>query len=160
VRKPGEHTWVDKLPLKLRFHRSKLYISAVPPIIIGMFVGCMSAVMGIGGGFVIVPAMIYLLRVPTSVVVGTSLFQIVFVAAFATILHAVQNRTVDVVLAAVLMAGGVIGAQFGTLAGDRLRGEQMRMLLAVLVLIVAGRMAYDLVTVPSDLYSLAIPLGG
>jgi uncharacterized membrane protein YfcA len=160
VRKPGEHSWVDKLPFKLRFHRSKLYISAVPPIIIGTFVGCMSAVMGIGGGFVIVPAMIYLLRVPTSVVVGTSLFQIVFVAAFATILHAVQNRTVDVVLAVVLMAGGVIGAQFGTLAGDRLRGEQMRMLLAVLVLIVAGRMAYDLVSVPSDLYSLAIPLGG
>jgi uncharacterized membrane protein YfcA len=123
-------------------------------MVIGMFVGFVSAIMGIGGGFILIPAMIYLLRMPTGVVVGTSLFQIVFTAAFATILHAVQNRTVDIVLAAILLAGGVIGAQFGTLAGERLRGEQMRLLLGVLVLIVAVRMGYDLVVTPSDLYSL------
>ena len=129
ARKSGQHSWVDRLPFKMRFHRSKLYISVLPPIIIGMFIGFMSAIMGIGGGFVMIPAMIYLLRVPTGVVIGTSLFQIVFVAAFATILHAVQNKTVDVVLAAILMAGGVIGAQFGTIAGERLKSEHMRVLL-------------------------------
>ena len=120
----------------------------------------MSAIMGIGGGFVMIPAMIYLLRVPTGVVIGTSLFQIVFVAAFATILHAVQNKTVDVVLAAILMAGGVIGAQFGTIAGERLKNEQMRVLLAALVLIIAGRMGYDLVTAPADLFSLSTAVRG
>ncbi len=153
-RKSGQHNWIDGLPFKMRFQRSKLYISAVPPMVIGMFVGFMSAIMGIGGGFILIPAMIYLLRMPTGVVVGTSLFQIVFTAAFATILHAVQNRTVDIVLAAILLAGGVIGAQFGTAAGERLRGEQIRILLGVLVLIVAVRMGYDLVTTPDDLYSL------
>jgi uncharacterized membrane protein YfcA len=125
-----------------------------------MFIGFMSAIMGIGGGFVMIPAMIYLLRVPTGVVIGTSLFQIVFVAAFATILHAVQNKTVDVVLAAILMAGGVIGAQFGTIAGERLKNEQMRILLAALVLIIAGRMGYDLVTAPADLFSLSTAVRG
>ena len=160
ARRSGQHTWVDRLPLKMRFHRSKLYISVLPPIIIGMFIGFMSAIMGIGGGFVMIPAMIYLLRVPTGVVIGTSLFQIVFVAAFATILHAVQNKTVDVVLAAILMAGGVIGAQFGIIAGERLKTEHMRVLLAALVLIIAGRMAYDLVTTPADLFSLSSPSGG
>ena len=160
ARRSGQHTWVDRLPLKMRFHRSKLYISVLPPIIIGMFIGFMSAIMGIGGGFVMIPAMIYLLRVPTGVVFGTSLFQIVFVAAFATILHAVQNKTVDVVLAAILMAGGVIGAQFGIIAGERLKNEHMRVLLAALVLIIAGRMAYDLVTTPADLFSLSSPAGG
>ena len=160
ARRSGQHTWVDRLPLKMRFHRSKLYISVLPPIIIGMFIGFMSAIMGIGGGFVMIPAMIYLLRVPTGVVIGTSLFQIVFVAAFATILHAVQNKTVDVVLAAILMAGGVIGAQFGIIAGERLKNEHMRVLLAALVLIIAGRMAYDLVTTPADLFSLSSPQAG
>jgi uncharacterized protein len=160
ARRSGQHTWVDRLPFKMRFHRSKLYISVLPPIIIGMFIGFMSAIMGIGGGFVMIPAMIYLLRVPTSVVIGTSLFQIVFVAAFATILHAVQNKTVDVVLAAILVAGGVIGAQFGIIAGERLKTEHMRVLLALLVLIIAGRMAYDLVTTPADLFSLSSPSGG
>ena len=160
ARRSGQHTWVDRLPFKMRFHRSKLYISVLPPIIIGMFIGFMSAIMGIGGGFVMIPAMIYLLRVPTGVVIGTSLFQIVFVAAFATILHAVQNKTVDVVLAAILVAGGVIGAQFGIIAGERLKTEHMRVLLAALVLIIAGRMAYDLVTTPADLFSLSSPSGG
>jgi uncharacterized membrane protein YfcA len=158
-RKSGGHNWVDRLPFKMRFQRSKLYISAVPPMIIGMFVSFLSAIMGIGGGFILIPAMIYLLRMPTGVVVGTSLFQIVFVAAFATILHAIQNKTVDIVLAAILLSGGVIGAQFGTMASDRLKGEQLRILLGVVVLIVAVRMGYDLVVTPGDLYSLAPPKG-
>lgn len=153
LRKSGQHTLVDKLPFKLRFPRSKLYISVLPPAIVGMFVGVMAAIMGVGGGFVVIPAMIYLLRMPTSVVVGTSLFQIVFVAALATVLHAVQNGSVDVVLAALLIAGGVFGAQFGSMAGSRLKGEHMRLLLAVLVLIVAARMAYDLVATPDELFS-------
>lgn len=155
TRKSGQHSWVDGLPLKMRFHRSKLYISAIPPAVIGMFIGFLAAIMGIGGGFVMIPAMIYLLRMPTSVVVGTSLFQIVFVAAFAVLLHAVQNRTVDIVLALLLITGGVLGAQFGTLSGERLRGEQMRILLAGLVLIVAVRMAVDLVITPNELFSFS-----
>lgn len=159
-RQSGQHSWVDGLPLKMRFNRSKLYISAVPPCTIGMFVGFISALMGIGGGFIIIPAMIYLLRMPTAVVVGTSLFQIVFVAAFATILHAVQNKSVDIVLAAILIVGGVIGAQFGTVAGEKLRGEQLRALLGLLVLIVAARMAYDLVAMPFELFSLGSTTGG
>jgi len=153
-RKSGQHSWVDRLPFKMRFQRSKLYISAVPPMVIGMFIGFMSAIMGIGGGFIYIPAMIYILRMPTSVVVGTSLFQIVFVAAFATLLHAWQNQTVDIVLAAILLVGGVVGAQFGTIASEKLRGDHMQVLLGVLVLIVAARMGYDLVVTPNELFSL------
>ncbi|MEQ1669683.1 MAG: sulfite exporter TauE/SafE family protein [Hyphomicrobium sp.] len=160
TRKSGQHSWVDGLPLKMRFHRSKLYISAVPPAVIGMFIGFLAAIMGIGGGFVMIPAMIYLLRMPASVVVGTSLFQIVFVAAFAVLLHAVQNRTVDIVLALLLISGGVLGAQFGALSGEKLRGEQMRILLAGLVLIVAVRMAVDLVVTPEELFSFSGVQGG
>jgi uncharacterized protein len=160
LRKSGQHSWIDGLPLKMRFNRSKLYISTVPPIIIGMFVSFMSAIMGIGGGFILIPAMIYLLRMPTGVVVGTSLFQIVFVAAFAIILHAVQNKTVDIVLAAILISGGVVGAQFGTAAGEKLRNEHLRILLGIVVLIVAARMAVDLVTTPADLYSIGSLTGG
>ena len=159
-RKSGEHTWIDGLPFKMRFHRSKLYVSIIPPLVIGTFVGFMSAIMGIGGGFVLIPAMTYLLRMPTSVVVGTSLFQIVFVAAVATVLHAVQNQTVDVVLAVLLIVGGVVGAQFGSVAGQKLRGEQMRVLLAILVLTVSIRLAYDLVVMPAEIYSLGSTVGG
>lgn len=155
ARRSGQHSWVDGLPLKMRFQRSKLYISAVPPAVIGMFVGFLAAIMGIGGGFVMIPAMIYLLRMPASVVVGTSLFQIVFVAAFAVLLQAVQNHTVDIVLAALLIAGGVLGAQFGTLSGQRLRVELMRTLLAALVLLVAIRISVDLVVTPDELYSFS-----
>ncbi len=160
TRKSGQHSWVDGLPLKMRFHRSKLYISAIPPAVIGMFIGFLAAIMGVGGGFVMIPAMIYLLRMPASVVVGTSLFQIVFVAAFATLLHALQNRTVDIILALMLITGGVLGAQFGAMSGERLRGEQMRILLAALVLIVAIRMAVDLVVMPDELYSFSGLQGG
>lgn len=152
-RRSGQHNWVDGLPLKMRFTRSKLYISAIPPIVIGTFIGFLAALMGIGGGFVMIPAMIYLLRMPTAVVVGTSLFQIVFVAAFAVFLHAVQNRTVDIVLAMLLITGGVLGAQFGSMAGEKLRGEQMRIMLAALVVIVAMRIAFDLVVMPGELFS-------
>jgi uncharacterized protein len=152
-RRSGQHNWLDGLPLKMRFNRSKLYMSAVPPAVIGMFIGFLAAIMGIGGGFVMIPAMIYLLRMPTAVVAGTALFQIVFVAASATLLHAFENKTVDVVLATMLITGGVIGAQFGTASGEKMRGEQLRALLAALVLIVAVRMAYDLVVTPAELYS-------
>lgn len=154
-RRSGQHNWVDGLPLKMRFTRSKLYISAIPPAVIGMFVGFLAALMGVGGGFVMIPAMIYLLRMPTAVVVGTSLFQIVFVAAFAVLLHALQNRTVDIVLAMMLIGGGVLGAQFGSIAGEKLRGEQMRVMLAALVVIVALRIAFDLVVMPGELFSFS-----
>jgi uncharacterized membrane protein YfcA len=126
---------------------------------IGAFVGFMAAIMGVGGGFVMVPAMIYLLRVPTSVVIGTSLFQIVFVMAATTVLQALQNKTVDVVLAVVLIVGGVVGAQFGVVAGRRLKGEQLRFLLAALVMLVCLRMAWDLVAPPSEIYSIGPLLG-
>jgi hypothetical protein len=159
-RKTGQHSWVHGLPFKMRFHRSKLYISAVPPALIGAFVGFMAALMGVGGGFVMVPAMIYLLRVPTSVVIGTSLFQIVFVMSATTVLQAIQNKTVDVVLALLLIVGGVVGAQFGVVAGGRLKGEQLRFLLAALVLLVCIRIGWDLVATPGEIYSIGPVLGG
>ncbi len=159
ARKTGQHSWVHGLPFKMRFHRSKLYISAVPPALIGAFVGFMAAIMGVGGGFVLVPAMIYLLRVPTSVVVGTSLFQIVFVMAATTLLQAVQNQTVDVVLALLLIVGGVVGAQVGAIAGGRLKGEQLRFLLAGLVLLVCLRIGWDLVAKPTEIYSIGPVIG-
>ena len=148
------------LPFKMRFHRSKLYISALPPLAIGVFIGFLAGVMGVGGGFILVPAMIYLLKMPTNVVVGTSLFQIVFVTAATTILHATQNKTVDIVLAALLMVGGVIGAQFGATVGARLKAEELRFLLAALVLAMSLRLAYSLVTTPSELYSILSATGG
>lgn len=159
-RRPGQHSWIHGLPFKMRFHRSKLYISAIPPLLIGAFVGFLGAIMGVGGGFVMVPAMIYLLRVPTNVVVGTSLFQIVFVTAATTIMHATQNHTVDIVLAMLLMIGGVIGAQFGAVAGEKLKGEQLRALLAGLVLLVCFRIAYGLVVTPNELFSIGGVIGG
>jgi len=156
----SRHNWIHGLPLKMRFKRSKLYISAIPPLMIGMFVGFLAAIMGVGGGFIMVPAMIYLLRVPTSVVVGTSLFQIVFVISVTTVLHATHNQNVDAVLALLLMVGGVIGAQLGVRAGEKLRGEQLRALLAALVLAVCLRMAYGLIAVPGEIYSVASVIGG
>jgi len=160
ARRPGQHGWIHGLPFKMRFHRSKLYISAIPPLMIGAFVGFLSAIMGVGGGFIMVPAMIYLLRVPTNVVVGTSLFQIVFVTAVTTVMHATTNQTVDIVLAMLLMIGGVIGAQFGAVAGEKLKGEQLRFLLAGLVLLVCMRIAWDLIAPPAELYSLSTLVGG
>lgn len=152
-RQRGHQGWIHALPWKVRFHRSKLYLSMVPPLAIGAFVGLLSAVMGVGGGFVMVPAMIYLMRMPTNVVIGTSLFQIGCVTALTTILHATSNHNVDVVLALLLMVGAVTGAEFGAQAGQRLRGEQLRFLLAGLVLMVSLRIAWDLVTPPAEIYS-------
>ncbi|MGF1620368.1 MAG: sulfite exporter TauE/SafE family protein [Rhodomicrobiaceae bacterium] len=158
ARRPGQHSWMHGLPFKLRFNRSKLYISAIPPLAIGFAVGLLSGILGIGGGFIMVPAMIYLLRVPTKVVIGTSLFQIIFVAGFTTILHAAANYAVDLLLASILMVGGVIGAQFGASAGQKLKGEQLRALLAILVLSVSMRLIMDLVVPPSERFSLDVPI--
>ena len=155
-RKLHQHHWMHGLPFKMRFRKSKLYISALLPVMIGFIVGILAAIMGVGGGFIMVPAMIYLLGMPTSVVVGTSLFQIIFVAAYTTVVQAVTNQTVDLMLALLLMIGGVAGAQYGARAGQRLRGEQLRAMLAVLVLLVALRLAYALFVVPDELYSVTI----
>ena len=154
-RKPGQHNWIHGLPLKLRFPRSRLYISAIPPLVIGWVAGLLTAFLGVGGGFIMVPAMIYLLRMPTNVVIGTSMFQIIFVTAVVTVLHATLNHTLDVVLALILAAGGVMGGQFGFRAGQKLRGEQLRLLLGAMVLAVALRLLFDLVLKPSELYSIA-----
>jgi uncharacterized membrane protein YfcA len=158
ARRPGQHSWMHGLPFKLRFNRSKLYISAIPPLAIGFSVGLLSGILGVGGGFIMVPAMIYLLRVPTKVVIGTSLFQIIFVAGFTTILHAAANYAVDLLLAFILMVGGVIGAQFGASAGQKLKGEQLRALLAILVLSVSMRLIMDLVVPPSERFTLDVPI--
>ncbi len=149
-----QHNWLHGLPLKMRFRRSRLYISALLPLGIGFFVGVLAAIMGVGGGFLMVPAMIYLLGMPTSVVVGTSLFQIIFVTANVTFLQAVNNQTVDVVLALLLLTGAVIGAQLGTKASGRLRGEELRGLLALMVLAVCAKIGFDLVATPDDLFSI------
>ena len=157
--KAHHHNWMHGLPFKMRFRKSRLYISALLPIGVGFLVGVLAAIMGVGGGFVMVPAMIYLLGMPTSVVVGTSLFQIIFVTANVTILQAVNNQTVDVVLALLLMIGGVIGAQFGAKFGARLQGEHLRGLLALIVLIVCAKLSYDLVAAPAELYTLGGSVG-
>ena len=149
-----KRTWIHALPLKMRFRVSGLYISAIPPVLVGIVVGILAAIMGVGGGFVMVPAMIYLLGMPTKVVVGTSLFQIIFVTAFTTMLHATTNYTVDMVLAVLLLVGGVIGAQFGTIIGAKLKAEQLRILLALMVLLVCAKLAFDLIVQPSELFSL------
>ena len=156
--KRHHHYWVHGLPFKMRFRRSRLYISVLLPLSVGFLVGVLAAIMGVGGGFFMVPAMIYLLGMPTSVVAGTSLFQIAFVTANVTFLQAVTNQTVDVVLAMLLVVGAVIGAQFGARAGTRLRGAYFRGLLALLVLAVGAKLAFDLIAVPADLYSLGAVL--
>jgi uncharacterized membrane protein YfcA len=155
-RKLHQHTWVHGLPLKMRFRRSKLYISALLPFTVGFVVGVLAAIMGVGGGFVMVPAMIYLLGMPTNVVIGTSLFQIIFVTANVTFLQAYANQTVDVVLALMLLSGAVIGAQFGARAGAKLHGEELRGLLALMVLAVCGKLFFDLLVTPSDVYSIGV----
>ena len=149
-----KHLWVHKWPLKLRFRTSGLYISVIPPILVGLSVGVLAAIMGVGGGFIMVPAMIYILGMPTKVVVGTSLFQIIFVTAFTTFMHATTNHSVDVALALMLIFGGVVGAQIGTSIGLRMKGEQLRVLLALLVIAVCAKLALDLLLQPAELYSL------
>jgi uncharacterized membrane protein YfcA len=153
-RLPGKHLWIHGLPFKQRFPASRLYISVIPPLAIGFAVGALSSVLGVGGGFIVVPAMIYFLRMPTNVVMGTSLVQIILVTAATTVLQSVNNHAVDVMLALLLIAGGVIGAQLGVRAASRLRGEQLRALLAVVVLGVGAKLLIDLVSRPADLYSV------
>ncbi len=160
-RKPGarpvrrKHNWIHSLPLKMKFRTSGLYISIIPPLVVGVLVGILAAIMGVGGGFIMVPAMIYLLGMPTKVVVGTSLFQIIFVTGFTTLMHATTNQTVDLALAVVLLIGGVLGAQIGTQIGSKMKAEQLRILLALLVLAVCGKLALELLLQPTELYSLA-----
>lgn len=154
-RRAHRHLMVHRLPLKIRFTESRLYISALVPLAAGAVVGVLAAVLGVGGAFVMIPAMIYLIGMPTRVVVGTSLLQVACVTALTTFLHAYNNRTVDIVLALLLIVGGVVGAQLGARAGSVLRGEQLRVLFALLVLAVCARLAWDLVAEPADLYSLA-----
>jgi uncharacterized membrane protein YfcA len=155
ARKP--RTWIHGLAFKMRFRTSGLYISVIPPLLVGFFVGILAAIMGVGGGFIMVPAMIYLLGMPTKVVVGTSLFQIIFVTGFATLMHATTNFTVDMVLAVLLLVGGVVGAQIGTRLGTYLNAEQLRILLAIMVLAVCGKLAFDLLVMPAELYTLGRP---
>lgn len=160
LKKSGQHNWIHRLPLKMRFRASKLFVSAIPVLALGTGIGFLSSIMGVGGGFIMIPALIYLLKVPTNVVVGTSLFQIIIISAYTTIVHATTNQTVDIVLAFVLMVGGVAGAQYGAKAGQKLRGEQLRALLALLVLAVALRLGFDLFVRPPDIYSLTGIDGG
>ncbi|QIE47580.1 sulfite exporter TauE/SafE family protein [Pseudohalocynthiibacter aestuariivivens] len=157
--KRKKHSWIHKLPFKMRFRTSGLYISVIPPLLVGVAVGVLAAIMGVGGGFIMVPAMIYLLGMPTKVVVGTSLFQIIFVTAFTTMLHATTNYTVDVVLAVLLLVGGVIGAQIGTVIGTRMKAEQLRILLAIMVLVVCAKLGLDLLIEPAELYSIGAAVG-
>jgi len=155
-RRMHQHNWMHGLPFKMRFRRSRLYISVFLPLLVGALVGILSAIMGVSGGFIIVPAMIYFLGMPTSVVVGTSLFQIIFVTANVTILQSVTNQTVDVMLAMLLLVGGVIGAQIGARVGSKIQAEQLRGLLALIVLAVCIVMGIDLVRHPANLYSISI----
>ncbi|WP_236015997.1 sulfite exporter TauE/SafE family protein [Brucella endophytica] len=159
LKRPGQHNWVHRLPLKMRFRASKIYVSVIPVLGLGFIIGVLAAIMGVGGGFIMVPALIYLLRVPTNVVIGTSLFQVTFVTAFATVMQAMTNHSVDIVLALLLMVGGVIGAQYGARAGQKLRGEQLRLLLALLVLAVALRLAFSLFIRPDNLFSISLADG-
>jgi len=154
LNRSGQHNWVHRLPIKMRFKKSKIYLSVIPVIGLGFGVGVLTSIMGVGGGFIMVPAMIYLLRIPTSVVVGTSLFQIIFVSTYATIIQAVVNHSVDIVLAFILMLAGVVAAQYGVRAGQKLKAEQLRALLAILILAVGARLALDLFTPPADIYSI------
>jgi hypothetical protein len=154
LRRPGTHSWFHGLPLKLRFRQSRIYVSAIPVTVIGFAVGFIGAMLGVGGGFLLVPALIYLMRVPTTVSIATSMFLTLMTMLLATVLHATENRSVDVLLAFILMTGGVVGAQFGVRAGQAIRAEQLRLLLGLLVLAVGVRIALDLVRVPTELFSV------
>ncbi|RYE07050.1 MAG: sulfite exporter TauE/SafE family protein [Hyphomicrobiales bacterium] len=156
---PGQHNWMHALPMRIRFKKSRLYISVLPVLAIGVFIGWVGALLGIGGGFILVPALVYLLRVPANVVVGTSLLQVVAMMCVTLVLQAVTSQSVDILLAFCLMLGGTVGAQFGASAGKYLRGDQLRALLALLVLAVAIRFGLTLVLPPSDPFSMAIIAG-
>ena len=147
-----EHIWLHGLPFKIKFRKSHLYISIIPPIFIGFVVGVLSSIMGVGGGFILVPAMIYILGMPTQVVIGTSLLQIVFVTFVSTIMHSYINQTVDVVLSSLLLIGAVIGAQIGTRVMVKLKGEQIRFLLAIIIIIVATVLLGEILVTPKETF--------
>ena len=151
-----QHGWIDALPLKTRFRRSKRYMSIILPVVMGLIVGILGAVMGVGGGFVLVPAMVYLLKMPTQVVIGTSLVQVLVISAITTLMHASTNKSVDMELAALLIVGGVFGAYWGARAGNRIPSEQLRALLGLLVLAVGIRFGLTLLLEPADVYSLTV----
>jgi uncharacterized membrane protein YfcA len=153
-RRSGSHNWVHGLPLKMRFKRSKIYLSVIPIVAVGLLIGFIGAVMGIGGSFILIPILIYWLRIPTSTVIGTSMILTLVTMVMATLLHAVTNHLVDAVLALILMVGGVTGAQFGARAGQKIRGEHLRLLLGLLILAVGMRFAAQLVIQPGDLYTI------
>lgn len=153
---PNQHNWFHGLPWRVRFKKSRLYISVIPVLVLGLAIGYVGSLLGIGGGFILVPALVYILRMPGNMVIGTSLLQVVAMMAATTVLHAVQSQSVDILLAFCLMIGGTVGAQFGASAGKYLRGEQLRALLALLVLVVAIRFGLSLVLAPSDAYSTAV----
>ena len=158
-RRPGQHTWIHRLPFKMRFYRSALYISVIPVIVLGFLVGIMTAILGTGGAFILIPAKVYLLRMRTTLAIGTSQFQMFIVACMATVLHSAVDHTVDIVLALILVIGGVVGAQFGVRAGARLRAEELRTALALLIIAIAIRLFFELVLTPSDLYSVISSFG-
>ena len=158
-RRPGQHTWIHRLPFKMRFYRSALYISVIPVVVLGFLVGIMTAILGTGGAFILIPAKVYLLRMRTTLAIGTSQFQMFIVACMATVLHSAVDHTVDVVLALILVIGGVVGAQFGVRAGARLRAEELRAALALLIIAIAVRLFFELVLTPSDLFSVITSLG-
>jgi len=160
LRRSGSHGWIHGLPLKIRFKRSKIYLSAIPVVAIGLIIGFIGAIMGIGGGFLLVPMLIYLLRVPTSTVIGTSMVLTLVTMASATVMHAATNHLVDAVLALILMVGGVIGAQFGARTGQKMSGERLRLMLGILVFAVGLRFAYELIVHPDALYSIRLVSGG
>jgi len=159
-RRPGSHSWVHGLPLKMRFKRSKIYLSVIPVVAVGLLIGFIGAVMGIGGSFILIPILIYWLRIPTSTVIGTSMVLTLVTMVIATLLHAVTNHLVDAVLALILMIGGVTGAQFGARAGQKIRGEHLRLLLGLLILAVGIRFAAQLVIQPDDLFTIRDLTGG
>lgn len=159
ARRDRRPPWLYGLPFKMRFPRSRLYISAIPPVALGVFVGILSAIMGVGGGFILVPAMVYVLRMPAGVVVGTSLFQIIITTSLTSVLQAGRNQTVDVVLATLLLIGGVLGAQVGARASYRFRAEELRALLAIIVLVVGLQMGLGLFVAPEDPFILMTGAG-
>lgn len=160
IHKPGQHTWIHNLPFKMRFRQSRLYISAIPVVVLGFAVGVMTAILGTGGAFILIPAKVYLLRMRTNLAIGTSQFQMFIVACMATLMHAMVDQTVDIMLAFILVMGGVVGAQLGVTMGTKLKGEELRTLLAVLILVIAIRLLYGLIVTPSDIYSLSIGAEG
>lgn len=155
-RRPGQHTWIHNLPFKSRFYRSGLYISVIPVVTLGLMVGTLTAILGTGGAFILIPAKVYLLRMRTNLAIGTSQFQMFIVACMATLMHAGLDHSVDFVLALILTVGGVIGAQTGANIGSRLKAEQLRAALALLILAIAFRLVFELAVTPDDLYSLTV----